>query len=334
MRLLIIGGSSFLGRAFAQEALARGHVVTTFNRGVSSPDVEGVEALRGDRSDPASLAQLADREWDAVVDTCGYVPRVVLASAELLAGRVPAYAYVSSISAYSQWPAQRPDESMPTHECAPDAGPDDGDYGVLKAGCERAVQQAYAGGALVIRPGLILGPFENVGRLPAWLLRMQRGGRVLAPGKSDQPMQLVDARDIATFTLDGLERGLTGFFNVTGPVGNATFGSWLEDCRAVTGSDAELVWVDDAFLLESGVEPWSELPLWSPMDGESEHLWDSSTDAAQREGLTCRPVRDTVADTWAWLSMSGPAPQRPDRPQHGIDPDKEQRILAAWDARS
>jgi 2'-hydroxyisoflavone reductase len=333
MRLLLIGGSSFLGRAVAAEALARGHAVTTFNRGVSSPDVDGVEALRGDREDAGALEQLRDRDWDAVVDTCGYVPKVVLQSAELLAGRAPAYAYVSSVSANPQWPAARVDESMPTHACAPDAGPGDGDYGVLKAGCERAVQQAYAGGALVIRPGLILGPFENIGRLPTWLLRMQRGGRVLAPGKPDLPLQLVDARDIAIFTLDGLQRGLTGAFNVTGPAGNATFGGWLEDCRAVTGSDADLVWVDDDFLLESGVEPWTELPLWSPMNGEADHIWDVSTDAAEREGLTTRPVRDTVADTWAWLSMSGPAPQRPDRPQHGIDPEKERSILAAWDSR-
>src|SRR4051794_19560288 len=145
MRLLVIGGSSFLGRAVASEALSRGHAVTTFNRGISSPDVPGVEALRGDREDASALEQLRGREFDAVVDTYGYVPAVVRMSASLLAGQVPAYAYVSSISAMPQWPAERVDESMPAHECAPDADADAGDYGVLKAGCERAVQQAYGG---------------------------------------------------------------------------------------------------------------------------------------------------------------------------------------------
>jgi 2'-hydroxyisoflavone reductase len=334
MRLLLLGGSSFLGRAGAEEALRRGHAVTTFNRGRSAPDVEGVEALRGDRADPAALEVLRGRDFDAVIDTSGYVPRVVGAAAALLAERVPAYAFVSSVSAYSGWPAEPVDESSPVHDCAPDAGPDDGDYGALKAGCERAVLAAYGDRALVLRPGLILGPHENVGRLPAWLDRIRRGGRVLAPGKPELPMQLVDARDIAIFTLDGLERGLAGTFNVTGRPGNATFGSWLEDCRAATGSDAEPVWVDDEFLLAHDVQPWTELPLWSPMNGEADFVWQAGVDAAHAEGLRCRPVRDTVADTWKWLEQVGVPPQREDRPRNGIDPDKEHQILAAWDARA
>jgi 2'-hydroxyisoflavone reductase len=333
VRILLLGGSSFLGRALAADALARGWPVTTFNRGVTGPDVEGVEALRGDRTDPVALARLRGREWDAAVDTSGFVPRVVGASAALLAERVPAYAFVSSISVYRGWPATAASsESSPLHDCAPDAGPDDGDYGALKAGCERAVQQAYDDGALLVRPGLILGPNENVGRLPAWLDRINRGGRVLAPGDPSVPMQLVDARDVAAFTLDLLAAGQAGPFNVTGPHGNTTYGQWLADCRQVTGSDAELVWVDDDFLLQRGVQPWTELPLWMPMNGESDFAWRADVTKASAAGLRTRPVRETVEDTWAWQRAGGATPARPDRLVHGMDPEKERALLAEWDA--
>jgi 2'-hydroxyisoflavone reductase len=336
MKLLIIGGSSFLGRATAVDALARGWDVTTFNRGQSAPDVEGVEALRGDRDDDAALAQLDGREFDVVVDTCGFVPRVVSKAVRLLEPSGGHYVFVSSISATTTWPGQPTPEGLDGQPCSSDAGPDDGDYGVLKAGCERAVTEVFGTRSTIARAGLIIGPHENIGRLPWWLQRIASGGEVLAPGDPDVPMQLVDARDLAAFMLDAGQNGTAGTFNATAPAGNATFGSWLTDGVDATGSDATLTWVDDKVLLDHEVEPWTELPLWMPAGQDGDAVWQAATDRTVAAGMRNRPVRDTVADTWAWMQAAGHLPDQPDRAylgQQGIDPDKEQRILAAWRAR-
>jgi 2'-hydroxyisoflavone reductase len=337
MRLLIIGGTSFLGRATAEEALRRGDAVTTFNRGVSDPDVEGVEAVRGDRTSDGDLAQLAGREFDAVVDTCGFVPAVVGRAAAVLRDSAAFYAYVSSMSATTTWPVVTTPDHAPGQDCPSDAEPDDGDYGKLKAGCERAVTEAFGDRSLVVRAGLIIGPHENVGRLPWWLTRIARGGEVLAPGDPEVAMQLVDARDLATFMLDAALAGTGGTVNATGPRGNATMGSWLADCVAATGSGAILTWVADDLLLEHEVEPWSELPLWMPPGQDADHVWDADTAAAERLGLRSRPVTETVHDTWAWLQEAGGPPGQPPRgylDAHGIAPDKEARILAEHHRRA
>jgi 2'-hydroxyisoflavone reductase len=335
VRILVIGGSVFLGRAFVSEALQRGDHVTTFNRGITGVDVPGVEPVRGDRTVTADLERLAEgRRWDAVIDVCGYVPRAVGESAQILSGHADTYAFISSISAFRDWPAHRVDERSATYECGPHAGPDDGDYGELKAGCERAVQDGFAGRVLLLNPGLILGPHENVGRLPWWLRRIAAGGRVLAPGDPTVEMQVIDARDIATFGLDLLRSATEGRLLVTGPPGNTTFGRWLADCVAVTGSDAELVWVPDEVLVEHDVEMWTELPLWLPAGPDTAGTWHASVDRALAAGLTCRPVVDTVRDTWSWMTADGlnTLPTYRDIPDHGIDPGKEREILAAWAA--
>jgi 2'-hydroxyisoflavone reductase len=334
MKLLIIGGTSFLGRATAVEALRRGDSVTTFNRGKTAPDVEGVEALRGDRDDDAALAQLAGREFDGVVDTCGFVPCVVGKATRALKDSAGHYAYVSSISASGRWPdevAHDDDEGPP---CTSDAGPDDGDYGVLKAGCERAVTEVFGDRATIARAGLILGPHENIGRLNWWLARMARGGEVLAPGDPDRAMQLIDARDLASYLLDSIEARTAGTYNASAPPGNATMGSWLGDAARVTGGAAELTWVDDEFLLAHGVESWTELPLWSPAT-EAGNVWNADTSGAAKTGLSVRPVSETVADTWAWMQADQVEPDDPSGRfgVNGIDAGKEQRILAAWHAR-
>jgi 2'-hydroxyisoflavone reductase len=334
MKLLIIGGTSFLGRATAVEALRRGDIVTTFNRGQTGPDVDGVEAVRGDRADESALAQLAGREFDGVVDTCGFVPRVLGKATRALADSVGHYAYVSSISANGRWPgevARDDDEGSP---CASDAGPDDGDYGVLKAGCERAVREVFGDRSIIARAGLILGPHENVGRLTWWLSRMARGGEVLAPGDPGREMQLIDARDLASYLLDSIVTRTSGTYNVSAMPGNATMGSWLGDAARATGADAELTWVDDEFLLAQDVETWTELPLWSPTGGDAANVWNADTTGAARTGLSCRPVSETVADTWAWMVADDVAPDdEVGRFRgNGIDADKERRILAAWHA--
>lgn len=335
MQLLIIGGTSFLGRAVAAEAVRRGDHVTTFNRGISAPDVIGVEAIRGDRSHDQDLARLAGRSFDGVVDTCGFVPRIVAKAARALNESAGHYVYVSSMSASGSWPervARDDDEGLP---CASDAGPDDGDYGVLKAGCERAVSELFADRATVVRAGLILGPHENVGRLTWWLRRMARGGEVLAPGDPERAMQLIDARDLASYLLDSIERRTSGTYNVTGPIGNAAMGSWLGDAAGVVGTGPTLTWVDDAFLLAHQVEPWTELPLWMPPGEGADHAWHAETGGAVATGLITRPVSETVRDTWAWMTDADvqPTDEAGRFKNNGIEPAKEQHILHAWHSR-
>ncbi|MDI1446335.1 NAD-dependent epimerase/dehydratase family protein [Polyangium sp. 6x1] len=333
MRILVLGGTAFLGRAIVAEALGRDHHVTTFNRGRRFSDVPGVEVIRGDRTERADLDRLRAGRWDAVVDTSGYVPRVVGQAAAVLREVAPVYAFASSASVYVDRPRLPVDESSRVFDCAPDAGPDDGDYGTLKAGCERAVVEHYGDAALLLRLGVIVGPYEDVGRLPWWLARIARGGDVLSPGSPDVRMQLVDARDVARFTVDLLERGQGGALNVAGPAGNPTFGTLLSDCMKVTESDARLVWVDDDFLLSHDVKPWSELPIWAPMNAECGAAWQMRGPRAAELGLRFRPMSETLADTWALMRTGWKPWPRPELPELGIDDGKEQRILAAWRAR-
>jgi nucleoside-diphosphate-sugar epimerase len=338
MRLLVLGGSWFLGRSFVKEALRQGHQVTTFNRGRSGDDVPGAEVLHGDREDRASVERLASgRSWDVVVDTSGYVPRVVRDGARVLADHADRYLFVSTVSVYAGWPVEPLSEESAVLECPSDAGADFGtddprgyptQYGFQKAGCERAVQEAFDGRALVLRPGVILGPGEYVGRLPWWLKRIARGGRVLAPGTPDRQIQPIDVRDVASFMLRGLADGLAGAFNVAAPMGHATYGSFLADCIAVTGSAAELVWVDDDFLLERGVEQWTEIPLWRTFAG----TWRVAADRAEAAGLRCRPLAETVRDTWGWLMGGSGAVLHERQGEHGITADKEAKLLSAWES--
>lgn len=336
MRILVIGGTQFLGRAFVAQAVERGDEVTTFNRGRSGPDPVGVEVVRGDREVTGDLESLvAGRHWDAVVDVAGQVPRVVGETARVLSGHADTYLFVSSVHAHVDWPAKAVDETSPRHECPPDAERDDvAQPNALKAGCERAVEQAFDGRVLIVNPGLIIGPYDNVGRLPWWLQRIARGGRVAAPGVPERPMQLVDARDIAAFMLSALSDGTEGKFLLSGVQANTTWGGLLNACIEVTGSDPELVWLDDEFLTAREIGVWTELPLWAPASPELDGVWLPSSAKALESGFRCRPVAETVRDTWAWV-RSRPADAPPfaqGETRLGIDPEKEQRLLAEWDA--
>lgn len=325
----------FLGRAFVEEGLRRGWEVTVFNRGRTQADPDGVRVIRGDRERPEDLARLAgEGPWDAVVDVCGYVPRVVKASVEALAGSAATYLYVSSINARPGWPAEPVDESSPRHDCAPDAGPGDGDYGKLKVGCERAVEESFPGRALILEPGLIIGPHDLARRLTWWLRRAGQGGRMVAPGAPDRGMQLVDARDIAVFGLDRIVAEDAGTYLVSGTPANTTWGEFLGTCVAVTGGEAELVWVDDEILLEHEVAVWTELPLWAPEYGETAAVWRPSSAKAVAAGLRCRPVEESIRDTAAWLFGPGGldeafGPDRTGREARPITPEREQALLAA-----
>jgi 2'-hydroxyisoflavone reductase len=334
MRLLVLGGSGFVGRAVVEEGLRRGWRVTTFNRG-RRPEAGGaVERLTGDRLVASDLDVLRGREWDVVVDTWSGAPRAVRDSADALAGRAPVYAYVSTGSVYAPPPPVGGDESSPTVDASPDAT--GGEYAEVKRGAELAVEAAFGPRALHARAGLILGPHEDVGRLPWWLLRMRRGGEVLAPGPRDAPIQYIDARDLAAWMLDAAAAGLGGAYNVVRRAGQATMGSLLEACLDVAGAPgAGLTWVDPAVVVEAGIEPWSELPVWLPPDHEFRGLHAADVERAYAAGLCPRPLEDTVRDTWRWLESSGFAPpQRADRPEPGVHPAKEAAALAAWHARA
>ena len=333
MRLLLLGGTEFVGRAVAEAALGHGWDVTVFHRGRHVP-VAGVRSLHGDRTAPDGLTALAEGEWDLVVDTWSAAPRAVRDAARLLRGRADRYAYVSSSSVYA-WP-----QSVGYTEDAPvvdgasaDAGQTD--YARDKRGGELAVLDAFgADRSLLVRAGLILGPYENIGRLPWWLGRLARGGPVLAPGPRDLPLQYVDVRDLAQWVLDAGAGGLSGPYNVVSPRGHATMGELLDACAAVTGSDAELRWTDPDVVLGAGIAPWTGLPVWVPPDSDlHDTLHGADTSRAAAAGLRCRPVTETVADTWNWLrDIGGVAPQRLDRPVLGIDPETEAKALAAAEA--
>ncbi len=330
MKLLVLGGTEFVGRAVVEAALARGWQVAVFHRG-RHPAPDGVTELLGDRTAADGLAALADGTWDVVVDTWSAAPSVVRDSARLLADRVDRYVYVSSCSVYA-FPPSPPgfDESAALVDGSPDAG--DVPYPHAKRGGELAVLDAFdEDRALFVRAGLIIGPRENIGRLPWWLLRTARGGPVLAPAPRDTPLQYIDVRDLAEWTVTAAEAGRSGPYNLVSAPGHTTVEELLEACVGVTGAAAELRWTPAATILAAGIEPWSDLPIWVP-PAEQPEIYRSvhqvGVAKALAAGLRCRPAAETVADTWAWLrSVGGVAPQRPDRPAVGLSPEVEAKVL-------
>ncbi|MFC9858772.1 MULTISPECIES: NAD-dependent epimerase/dehydratase family protein [unclassified Streptomyces] len=329
MRLLMLGGTEFVGRAVTEAAWERGWEVTVLHRGHHAPPA-GVTALTGDRTHGADgLAALAEGTWDLVVDTWSGAPSAVRDAARLLSGRAGHYTYISSRSVYAYpAPAGLGEDGPPVSGASPDAG-DDVPYALAKRGGELAALDAFGDRALLARAGLIIGPGENIGRLPWWLGRIARGGPVIAPGPRDTALQYVDARDLATWVLDAAERGLNGAYNTVSRPGHTTMGELLDSCVRVTGSTAELRWTAPETLLAAGVEPWSDLPLWLPAGELYDTLYRGGHTKAYDAGLRCRPVGETVVDTWAWLcERGGSAPQRPDRPRVGLDPATEAKLLA------
>jgi len=326
MRLLVLGGTRFVGRALVEDAVARGWQVTALNRGVTGSVPAGVTALVADRTSPDQLRDaLGDKEFDAVVDTWSSAPQVVATAVEALKGRAPRYAYVSSISVYAEGRPLGGDETWATVEADPDA--EATDYAADKRGAELAVLRGYPDG-LLARPGLILGPHEDIGRLPWWLLRAARGGRIPAPGRPDRPIQYVDVRDLADWVLDGLADGLGGAVDLVCPSGHTTTQTLLESVVSTVGS-GELVWIPEEQVLTCVTDPWTQLPCWVPETPEWLGLMECDTSQAIGTDLHSRPVVDTVRDTWAWLQAEGPAPQRSDRPVYGLPPETEERLLAS-----
>lgn len=326
MRLLVLGGTTFLGRHVVESALGSAHEVTLFNRGTTNRELFGeVEKLVGDRN--GDLSALEGGRWDAVIDTSGYLPRQVRASAQMLRDSVTNYCFISSISVYAAF-------SEPlSHEDAPlavleDPGSEDieADYGPLKARCEDAVREIFEDAALIVRPGLIVGPHDPTGRFTYWVTRLAEGGEVLAPGAPEAPVQVIDARDLADWMIAELEDELTGTFNATGPEEPLAFDEALAACEAAVGSGAELVWVDEDFLASNDVEPWSDLPLWAPP--EMPGLMTVDISKALAAGLRFRPLEDTARDTHEWARSSAPLPG-----EAGLDRSREKELIEAWKAR-
>lgn len=335
MDLLILGGTIFLGRHLVDAALAAGHQVTLFNRGQHGAELyPQVEKLRGDRD--GGLDALAGRRWDAVIDTCGYVPRLVRASAERLAGSVRHYTFISSISVYRDLDQSPVDESSPVGVLADESVEEvSGEtYGPLKALCEQAAEAAMPGRVLNVRPGLIVGPHDPTDRFTYWVWRAALGGAALAPGRPQRRIELIDARDLANWIVRMAEAQRTGVFNATGPQVELTMGDLLETCRQAAGGDAAFTWVDEAYLLANGVTPWSELPLWLPEAGNGVMAVDCQR--ALAAGLAFRPLAETVQDTLTWLHADRvPAHGELSRLQlrAGMALAREAELLAAWPAQ-
>lgn len=327
MRLLILGGTVFVGRALTDAALAHGHHVTHFNRGKSAPPDERVETLNGDRTEAASMRKaFGERRWDAVIDTSGYLPQVVRRSADALSGKVARYLFVSTISVYAGFEAKGFDENSPVSP-VPDPLPEALDmalYGPLKAGCEKVVNEVYGDRATIVRPGLIVGPNDPTDRFTYWPARVATGGTVLAPGRRERPVQFIDVRDLAEWIVHLLEKDVSGTFIATGPRRPIPMGELLDTCRTVAGLDTRFEWMDDAALLEAKVAPWKEMPLWIPESDAAMHgLMGASIDRALAQGLKFRPVAQTVADTLAW-SNKRPADHQW---KAGLTPERERELL-------
>ena len=323
MDLLILGGTRFLGRHLVEAALGDGHGVTLFNRGRSGPDLfPEVETIKGDRD--GDLSALRGRRWDAVIDTCGYVPRVVRAAAGLLAGAVDHYTFVSSISVYPDNMGPGADEDAPVEELEdPTVEEITGEtYGGLKALCERAAEAEMPGRVLNVRPGLISGPHDPTDRFTYWPRRIAAGGEVLAPDRPELRVQFIDVRDLAGWMVKMSAEQRTGTYNATGPAYELRMGKLLEECEAV-GGDAKIVWVSEEFLEENGVEPFTELPLWVPREYAGMLAVDCRKAIAA--GLTFRPVSETIRDVLEWDSNRA----EPELAA-GLKPDRERELLSAW----
>jgi len=326
MKILIIGGTIFLGRHLAVAARERGHDIRLFNRGRSNPGLFSDITIVGDRDGGLSDA-LGDTGFDCVIDTCGYVPRVVRQSVEHLHNLVGIYVFVSSVSIYA-------DLSQPgTTEEAPCGTLDDetvediegGNYGPLKALCEKVLLDATPEKALTVRPGLIVGPYDPTDRFTYWPVRIKRGGEIIAPGDRDQTIQFIDARDLSEWIVRAAEDGLTGVFNATGPGEPLTAGELFETARQVTGSDASFHWLSREILENESVTPWSDMPLWIPPGHEAFGINSVDSSRARSRGLVTRPASRTIADTVAWFE----AEREPDSLKAGLSKEREIEILSA-----
>ncbi len=332
--LLILGGTGFLGPHTVRAALARGHEVTLFNRGKTNPHLfPELEKLRGDRKS-GDLAALKGRTFDAVIDTSGYFPRAVTEAAQLLVDNVDQYMFISSISVYADTSVVGLDEkgALGQIEDKTTETVDGESYGPLKALCEQAAEAVFTGRTTNVRPGLIVGPGDPTDRFTYWPVRVARGGDVLSPGAPSDPVQLIDARDLAEWMIDAIEQRHLGDYNAVGPAEPLSVGAMLEACKQAAGSDASFVWADAEFLAEQEVMPWVNMPVWVPPEGEYAGFGTVNISRALAAGMRFRPLVDTCRDTLTWWREL-PEEKRArllEGKSAGISAARESEVLAAW----
>lgn len=340
MDILILGGTRFLGRYLVKAALEKGHGVTLFNRG-SHPDVfSEIEQLKGDRD--GDLEMLKGRNWDAVIDTSGFIPRTVSKSCRLL-NQVNHYTYISSGSVYKDPSKPGIDENAEVHTLNNQkveeitrgtAGPIYGEYyGPLKSLSEKAAEKELPGKVLAIRAGQIVGPYDYTDRLPYWLKRISEGGEILSPGRPDRPIQFIDAMDLAQWIIQMIEKSITGAFNAVGPEYTLTMRQLLEECKKVSKSNAAFTWVPEKFLMDNKVEPWGEMPLWIPEEFPlpgAKKPWNGflavDNKKAINNGLRFRPLSETLKDILDWEKNRPESDER----KAGINQQRESKLLQLW----
>ena len=342
--MLILGGTGFLGPAVVEEALRRGHSMTLFNRGKTNthlfPDLEKFQGDREQGIEALETAVADGRRWDVVIDTSAYIPSHVEASAGLVADFARQYVILSTVGVYA-------DHSLPADESSAVAVVDDewvagiktirdslANYGAMKARCEKAAEQAMPGRVTVIRPGLIVGPLDRSDRFTYWAVRVARGGEVLAPGDGSDPVQLIDARDLAFWILDCIEGPVTGVFNAISPKGRWNMVEMLAGIKGAFDTDARFTWVDTGFLEQQEVAAWTDLPVWIPAKDEYAAFHLVSTDKAVAAGLKFRPLADTARDTVAWCRETKGEDYEFGEGGAGISSQREAELLSAWHARS
>ncbi|WP_223700487.1 Rossmann-fold NAD(P)-binding domain-containing protein [Sutcliffiella deserti] len=339
MKILVIGGTRFLGRFIVEEALKQGHEITLFNRGNHNELFPQVECIVGDRH--KDLALLETGKWDVAIDTCGFTPLALSETTKILADKVEHYTFISSISVYKDWIPYGIKENYPVLSLSDEEVEKIGygtseeinaNYGALKALSEKAAEQIMPGKVLHVRSGLLVGPHDYSDRFSYWVSRIAEGGEVLAPGRRNRTIQLIDARDMALWILKMADERMTGTFNVTGPNTPLTMEDFLLACKRISDSDAELIWADESFLLQHNIAPWSEMPLWIPEsfplteDGEP---WKGASSINIKKAvdnrLTVRPIEETIKDTLDWASS-----RVNEKPKAGLLKEKEQEILQIW----
>ncbi len=333
LRILVLGGTAFLGPAIVDNALERGHEVTLFNRGKTNPHLyPDLEKIVGDRT--VSHDALKGRKWDVVIDTCGYYPRVVREAAAVLAGNIDQYIFISSISVYADFSRKGLNEESPVGTIEDEATETvTGEtYGPLKALCEQAAEQAFPGSTCNIRPGLIVGPRDRSDRFTYWPVRIARGGEVLVPDSPQTVTQIIDVRDLGEFVVRCAERKTCGVYNCTSPAGDLTMGEIFETCRKVSGSNASFVYADGDWLAAQGVQPWSDMPVWIPLEGPDAGQPFTDVSRALAAGLVFRPLSETVRGTLDWWATV--PSERKGRPlRAGLTAEREAELLELWRAR-
>lgn len=342
LKILILGGTGFTGPFQVQYALARGHQVTVFNRAKTRAGElpEGAEQLIGDRN--GDYKALEGRKWDVCIDVPTSIPVWVRDAAQVLKGNVDRYIFVSTVSVYAGTEAMNQDETAPLAQyTGPDAMKETQQtmaanmqlYGQLKALSEREAEKWFPGKTLVVRPGLIVGPQDPSDRFTYWPLRVERGGEVMAPGKPDDPVQFIDARDLSEWIIRAAEDRTVGIFNAVGPKTRLGIGPMLAEMKMATKSNAAFTWVPAEFLAEQKVSPWSDMPVWLPSGGEVGGMNTTSNKRIVAAGMTYRSVADTTRDTIAWWWRL-PAQRRHAKLRSGLAPEREVEVLAAWKAKS